>query len=70
MEGFMMSQQSSLKVLNELRTPKCGNNFLVHAVLQFLFLFYAVIFKYHRCFVFVCFRCEEPLFRVLKASFF
>ena len=33
-EGFMMSQQSSLKVLNELRTPKFGNNFLVHAVLQ------------------------------------
>ena len=43
MEGFMMSQQSSLKVLNGLRTPKFGYNFLVHAVLQFLFLFYAVI---------------------------
>ena len=51
MEGFMMSQQSGLKVLNELRTPKFGYNFLLHAVLQFLFLFYAVIFKYHRCFV-------------------
>ena len=58
METLMISQQSGLKVLNELRTPKFGYNFLVHSVLQFLFLFYAVIFKYH-CFL-VLFRCEEP----------
>ena len=33
MEGFMMSQQIGLKVLNESRTPKFGYNFLVHTVL-------------------------------------
>ena len=64
MEGFMMSQQSGLKVL----MPNFGYNCLVRTVLQFLFLFYEVIFKYH-CF-FVLFRCEAPLFRVLKASLF
>ena len=64
MEGFMMSQQSGLKVL----MSNFGCNCLVRTVLQFLYLFYEVIFKYH-CF-FVLFRCEEPLFRVLKASLF
>ena len=65
MEGFTMSQQSGLKVL----MPNFGYNCAsVITVLQFLFLFYEVIFKYH-CF-FVLFRCEAPLFRVLKASLF
>lgn len=54
MEGFMMSRQSGLKVLNESRTPKFGYNFLVHTVLQFLFLFYAVIF--FTAFLFVSLR--------------
>ena len=54
--------------INEPRTPNFGYNCLARTVLQFLFLFYEVIFKYH-CF-FVLFRCEEPLFRVLKASLF
>ena len=33
MEGFMMSQQIGLKVLNESRTPKFGYNFLARTVL-------------------------------------
>ena len=67
MEGFMMSRQSGLKVLNESRTPKFGYNFLVHTVLQFLFLFYAIIF--FTAFLF-CFVAKSLFSRVLKASLF
>ena len=54
--------------INEPRTPNFAYNCLARTVLQVLFLSYEVIFKYY-CF-FVLFRCEEPLFRVLKAILF
>ena len=64
MEGFMMSQQRGLKVL----MPNFGYNCLVLIVLQFLFLFYEVIFKNHCFFCFISLR--KASFRVLKATLF
>ena len=68
MEGFMMSQQSGLKVLNESRTPKFGYNF--RRTLYYNFSsFFMQLFLNITAFLF-CFVAKSLFSRVLKASLF
>ena len=67
MEGVMMSQQSGLKVL--MNQGRRTSVIIVLHALYFNFSFFFMKLLSITAF-FVLFRCEEPLFRVLKAILF
>ena len=68
MEGVMMSQQSGLKVL--MNQGRRTSVIIVLHALYFNFSFFFMKLFLSITAFFVLFRCEEPLFLVLKAILF